>query len=90
MMKDKTEIFEDYGWKSKILSKDNVEITNILVPDNNIHNTIHGVVCVMIHKDIELTEETLVYLDDTLFEIISLDIDEDGDHVVDIKRTEKQ
>ena len=86
MNNDKTKMFEDFGWSSKVITDGFPQRTNILVPDNNIHNTINGVVFVIVEHGIEINDKSLVYLDDTLFDIENIDEDDDGDFILQLNK----
>ena len=73
--------FNDYGWKSKILFSDGPEYANIIIiEDSNdfqvlISKTIEG----------ELTTKCKVYIQDILYSIINIGVDENGDYLVILK-----
>jgi len=76
--------FNEYGWKSKILFSDGPEYANIIILDKNDKE-----LTVLISKTIEdeLTTKCKIYIQEKLYNIIKIDIDENNDFLVIINQS---
>jgi len=74
--------FNNFGWKSKILYSNEPEIVNIIIPDEKKSTNFQ----VLISKDIDgvLTTECKIYLNEKIYKIDKIDLDENSDYLVDL------